>query len=422
MRRVLLLSCVVTIAGACGGRTPPGGRAVVVGDGGAADAPSDGPVVAPACGWSLMGVPVRVSGDPKPVAGDVALEDAIPTTGGALVAWVTPGDLMNAQASVTRLVDFDLASFGDEHVILHGAGPAAPLTTVSLAHAPSGFAIAGYDGAGCAFHPITLDGASNGSLSHVDPRRCERLTGTAAGFDVLAQTTLADNRRPDLDVVHVDTLGQAAGPPVRLFAAGPNETISASARAQRPDGTFVAAALRFLTTNPTYRTLATRAFAAGGAPIAPETTLASNPQLIGPVAMVPTAGGALAAWVAYDTQRGHVWAAALDRFGAPLAPPSLVADGETSITALHLAPETNGGALVAWTEYATDGPSSVQVLVLDASAAPVSAPMRAPDPTPNARYAPTVRVVATDTRGLLLFGAHAASEPHRIWAAPLSCR
>jgi hypothetical protein len=148
--------------------------------------------------------------------------------------------------------------------------------------------------------------------------------------------------------------------------------------------------------------------------------LVSTKLAIAPTGIAPALPGALLAWVAFNGHDGHVEVVPLDLHGEPRSAPRTVASSAVSVTSIALTRDTTGGALLAWSEYGPN-PSSANVLALTASGAPRGDVLGVPDPVSGAKYAPAIAVVATGTRGLVLFEARSDTTPHRVYAAPLTC-
>lgn len=409
-RVVALLACVATF-GACGGRTRLGMASRNDGgtDAGATDARPDG--AGPACTWSAAGAAVRVSGDPD-VPGDVGLMDAVPTVGGALIAWVTAGSLSKPQTAMARMMKFDMQNDASEHVVLVAPGVAMPLGQVFLGNGFGHVAIIGWKGRACVLRPITVDGASNGGERQADARLCAGIAPRAGGFDLMLHD-------PYQALIHlpVDPDGVASGPPKLIYMAAPNEVIGVVSRATLLDGTFLVATLR----GGMVGHVVVRHFDATGAPLALEQALDADPDgSATSVALAATANGAIVAWTVFGNA-SRIFAAPVDTDGRPTRTPQATKVVEaTPITKIDLAPEINGGALLAWVVY-TDSRSSATVLALSPDAEPMGEPMPIVAPETGSSYAPAIRIVATDRRALVTFGARSTSTPHRVYTAPFVC-
>ncbi|HEX7600128.1 MAG TPA: hypothetical protein VF316_00935 [Polyangiaceae bacterium] len=386
---------------ACGARTPLGTR-----DAGATDAPAIGVE----CTWAVTGPAVRISADPVNAPGDVRLEDAVATTGGALVAWSTPVDTRHPQTIIARRVGFDLVSNGDEHVVFSAtAAITHALWYVSLASGYGHVAAVAWDGTHCLLRPITVDGASNGAMVDVVGSPCERIAATSPGFDLLF-------RKPgpaELDLLSLDPVGHPLAPAVPVFSAGPG-SLGATGRATLSDGSFVAAAMadggRVISVHRD----------AHGAPLGSTSVVSQSPIVVSTLlSTAPVAGGALVSWVELDGVSARIEVSPLRADASPLGAPLVAASSPTAITAIDIAPEVMGGALLAWT---TDpAASSVHLLSLSAVGTPRGAPLVVPDPVPGAHYEPAVRVVTTGKQGLVFFEVRTDTTPHRVYAAPLAC-
>lgn len=401
------------VLAACGARTPLGTR-----DGGVlpvGDATPDAPQISVDCTWEIVGPPVRVSGDPAEVPGDVGLEDAVATTGGALVAWVTPGDLSHPQTAVARLVAFDLVLNGFEHVVLRAPDVTTPLWDVSLGQGFGHVAITAWTGARCLLRPVTLDGASNGSMVDVGTRSCGGLEATSPGFDLLLGANRATDR---LESMAIDPIGTPLAAPTNIFVAGPGDAIGAAGRATLSDGSFIAAAV--IVSPPGGRVVARHLDASGAALGDFHVVSASNQLVSTDLSIAAVTGGALVASVRFDGSAGHAEVAALHTDAQPAATPLVVSSSTVSVTAIDLTSDVTGGALLAWNEY-DPAASSVHVLALSPAGTPRGAPLVVPDPVAGARYAPAVRVVTTGKQGLVVFGGRSATTNHRVYAAPLAC-
>jgi hypothetical protein len=384
-------------------------------DGAGADAGADvaldvavAPDTAPACTWSVVGPAERVSGDPM-VPGDVALMDAVPSVGGALIAWRTAGDKMQPQTVILRLISFDPAASGNEHLILRAPDVVHTVEDVSLAVGHGHAGVVGTTGAVCSFHPITVDGASNGGTVVADPRSCAGLTDTASGFDLLVARKYG-TRTAEILRTGLDGQGQPSGALASLFTS--SGSLGRPARATFDDGSFLALIGR------ADGTQSARRFDALGVPLGPELVAYADANVVAS-ALAKTATGAVAA---FATSRvpgpSQVWTVALDRDGRALQGPLLFASASEPISSLTVATDPNGGALIGWTEAV----SSASVAAFD-DARPFrpSAALLLAATLPNPSFAPAIRVVAIDRQGFAIFEARTDTAPHRVYAVPLGC-
>ena len=398
--------CLLLLA--CGGRTPLGTR-----DAGATDAAAagDAPASGVECTWNISGPSVRISADPAEVAGDVGLEDAVPTTGGALVTWVTPGDKTHPQTAVARLVAFDLVSNGDEHVVLRAPDVVSPLRYVSLGNGFGHVAVTAWDGSHCVLRPITVDGASNGTMVGVSASACEGFEATVPGFDLLQRGSPLNG--VTVELLRLDPSGAPLGPSAFVLSTGPG-ALGEMHRATLADGSFVAAAPA-----DGKRVIATHRDAHGASLGTVEVVVQGTNIVMTMLSIAPVTGGAMVAWVDFGGV-AHARVSPLRADASPVGAPLVAAASTVSITAIDLAPDVTGGALFAWTEYAPSL-SHVQLVSLSPAGAPRGAPVAVPDAVPGAKYGPAVHVVTTGKQGLVLFEAFSDATLHRVYAAPLAC-
>lgn len=406
-RRQLALAFLLA---ACGARTPLGTRDGGVVDVSAQDAASDAPQVRAECTWALTGPPVQVSADPV-VSGDVRLEDAVPTTGGALVAWSAPSDVTHPKTAIARLVGFDLVSNGDEHVVLGAPDVTSPLLYVSLASGHGHVAAVAWNGSHCVLRPITVDGASNGAMVDVVGSPCEGLEATSPGFDLMFRKA----GPPEVDLLALDAVGTPLAAGVPVFPAPPG-TLGPTRRATLVDGSFIAAAPA-----DAQRVIATHRDAHGATLGAEQ--LVSQSTHIEPdmLSIAPVTDGALVSWIAFDASGAHVAVSPLRADASPLGGPLFVTSSPVVVSAIDLAPDATGGALLAWAGYGGGLESGVNLVSLSAAGTPRGAPLLVPDPVPRGDLAGHVRLVTTGKQGLVFFEVRTDTTPHRVYAAPLAC-
>jgi hypothetical protein len=405
----LVFPLIALVAG-CGARTDlaplAGADAAAAADAAAgADAAADA-AAAPACTWSVVGPAERVSGDPA-VPGDVALMDAVPSIGGALVAWRTAGDKMQPQTVILRLISFDPAMSGNEHLILRAPDVVHTVDDVSLAVGHGHAGIVGTTGSVCSFHPITVDGASNGGTVVADARSCAGLTDTESGFDLLV-AQLRDGMRAEIAITALDSSGLPSGTFATLFrAAGLGGQLGPPARATFDDGSFLALIVRG-------STLVAQQFSSTGTPLAAEVAVTDAPYDFADYAVTRTRAGALTAAV---SELGIDWrltvrAVARDGTRAPGSVPFDVAG-----YAPTLVTDPNGGALLGWITATT----TANVLWLDELGRPHGASIALAGTLAEAAFAPVIRVVAIGRQALAIFEARTPTTPHRVYAVRLAC-
>jgi hypothetical protein len=274
-------------------------------------------------------------------------------------------------------------------------------------------AVTAWTGSHCVLRPITVDGASNGSMVEVVPSPCTGLEATSPGFDLLVRTTQVSGA-VELHVLPLDPQGTPLASSVFVFGAGPG-TIGAAGRATLSDGSFVATA-----TFDGGRVIASHRDA-HAAPLGNGHLVSQSPNLVPTMlSIAPVTGGAMVSWVAFDGAGARVEVNPLRADASPLGEPLVAASSSIPVTAIDLAPDVTGGALLAWVAY-SPAASSIQLQPLSAAGTPRGAPLVVPDPVPGARFAPGVRVVTTDKKGLLLLEARSETTLHRVYAAPIAC-
>jgi hypothetical protein len=420
----ILVSAIASAA--CGTRTGLHGYGpaadVGVDDASATDTATDSALdtaidVAPACTWSIAGAARRVSGEPI-VPGDVGLMDAVPTTGGALVAWRTAGTKEQPQTLALRLVAFDPTHDGDEHTILRAPDVVSTVDDVSLAVGHGHDGVVGTTGKSCSFHPITLDGASNGSTKDQGGGRCLALGARPEGFQLLVgrPSSVAPS---ELVLRALDPAGAARGADVSLRLFEPEARWGDRPRfARYDDGSFLA----LLTADGGFTT---EPFDATGAQTAPARFWVPESGVFAS-AIAPTASGAVAAYAAArttSTGRATVTVTVpLDRDGVQSGQATVLVRRDESIdasfvSAVTLAPDPSGGAFAGWTEAVR----AAYVQPVDDLGRPRAAPLLLAPTLAGAQFAPVIRIVAIDRQGFAIFDASTDATPHRVYAVPLRC-
>jgi hypothetical protein len=360
----------------------------------------------------------RVSGEPA-VPGDVALMDAVPSSGGALVAWRTASDKTSPQTAILRLAAFEPSAGYGEHLILRAPDVVHSLDDVSLAVGFGHVGIVGTTwttgttgtvGSRCSFHPLTLDGASNGGTVIADSRACAGLTATASGFDLLVAERTG-TRTAALLRTGLDPQGAPLAAPATLVTAGAGEALGSPKRATFDDSSFLLLVARDATRS------VLRRFDRLGVPLGPESTLFESVDVVFS-SIVPTRTGALAVFVTYSNGPVGIFSVPLDREGNALRAPEIVYSwGNTSSFAFSSDP--NGGALLAWTQAPVA--TGAGVLSLDEQGYARPPALDLTGALVGASFAPAIRVIAIGTQGLAIVEASTPSTPHRVYAVPLSC-
>jgi hypothetical protein len=367
------------------------------------------------CTWAVSGPATRVSGEPA-AGGDVTLETAVVSGEAALVAWRTASTLERPQTVVTRLVGLDGAPLGDEHVVLEGASVVEPLVGVDLSAA---FGRAGVSaskaGRGCVVRPLGADGKPAGAELVVASVACTALAATQVGFDVLLPGAVAGTTE-NVYLQRVSASGAPLQGPVVLFRGAAGESFEGVDRAPRAGLGFYAAA-RVRTASGAF--VAVRPLDALGGGIGTGQTFLTAPEAPSTVSLAPTDAGVIAAWGG-RASHGQVERATLSPTGELVRAPAAVAVARQSVTALHLAPDGMGRALLSWVDHGAEG-SAAYVRALDEAGDAVGAPLSLAAPPGTTAFGPAVRVVASGGRAVALIESLSPSAPRRVYAVPLRC-
>lgn len=414
-RPAFVALCIALVA--CGARTA---TAVGVGDdrdGGSSDAS------VPCRRWTVAGPPVLVSTAPLASPDDgLGLGDAVAMPDGVLVSWSRIRLFGDEDGFVAvRKLRWDASPASDiqiatpEHVGFSGG-----LLAVGFGHAA--LLIEGPTGA--LVRPLNLDGSAAGPPVAIEARAWSSFVATPSGFEFLR--TRSPNLL-DVELVQLDATGALVHQST-LMTAAPKQSFGRYGwgRATLRDGTFV------VTTRTTayldYHVVA-RHFDSQGSPLGPlqdaaTLDIVSDGNFAVPV--VPVTGGVLAAWSPMDA---HV--------GEPLVVRPLLADGSPNGDAVViapdltrsfvLAPESSGGALVAWTTLTSvpspDGEVSLHLRALAPSGVPVGDDLVLPQLVPG-KPGGGPRVVTDGSRGMLFFDASPVPQTGKQWrvyALPLAC-
>jgi hypothetical protein len=391
MRSAFILGSLVLAA--CGSRTAP--------------SEATEPLPGPACTWTFVGAPVRVSppDDRAFIESPVA---AIPVEGGVLLAWTSVRD--GLPRVTVRRVSWDLASNGEAHVVLEPYHLDAETVTLASGFGHTAIAVST---SGAVLQPLSTEGAPIGSAAKLGFSSSFALRATPTGFDLLGDGP-HDSMRTRWDRVRLDASGTELDRSTLFEPSGFETYLEGPGRATFTDGSFLAVARRGGDSG--VRLFAGR-FAADGSPLGtvravPSGMIWEEPSAHTPV--VDVRGGALVAALEWTKD---------NRSQLTIRP--LTIDGVSRGDAITIAPQTiafdltadRGRALVAWAASWKDRPV-IRLQTLRPSGAPFGDTVD----FDAVQLERPLRLVVENDRGLLFASRDAPSGgPYHVVAIPLAC-